>query len=635
MVDNNGVLHRHTIDAAISESKWTLAEGALRSLWREKPNAATARYITQAFEKMRANIAFAPCRIKILRSFTLEPIVPILKAAAFTHRLDLNAEMGGVNSYTQEILDSSNSLYTSTLDVVVLAIHTRDAAPELWGGANTSEGLDYARRAEEIAGHFRELINNFRTKSSAALIVHNLEEPSGACDGILDSQVRGGQLQALRRINDSLREIAGESRGVYVLDYNALAARQGRDRWFDERMWLTAKLPMGSGGLSVLAEEWLKYLCPLAGRICKVLVTDLDNTLWGGVVGEDGVEGLRLDTEYPGAAFVSVQRALLSLRRRGILLAISSKNNRTDAWPVLETHPNMLLRPNDFTAEFINWDDKPNNLRKIAAQLNIGLDSLAFLDDNHAERDRVRAELPEVTVLELPVDPLGYAAIIRDTPELQRLELSQEDIERGRLYAQRRQGIEASQNYSNVEDFYFSLEQKLEIGNVTPATLARIAQLTQKTNQYNATTKRYSEQQINELASSPGCEVLWARSRDKFGDNGIIAVLITRQRDQVCIIDTFLLSCRVISRGIETALLAFLMERCRAEGIRTVQGSIMPTAKNEPVRSLYERHGFHKSSTNGEETIWTLDLQSAEIAQPEWIKLRINDEQPASEYVNR
>jgi FkbH-like protein len=626
---------RVAVESGLAEQRWTAAELALRSLWRERPSGATARFVIQSFEQLRPVVDFKKCRLKVLRSFTLEPVMPLLRAAAFTHRLDVTVDFGNVNAYTQEILDAASDLYTTPWDVVVLAIHTRDAAPVLWNGAGEDEQVDFAAKADAIANHFRELISQFRSRSNSALVVHTLETPAYPTSGALDHQSDNGQIWATRRINDALHAIAREQSGVYVLDYDGIAARFGRDRWTDERMWLTAKLPFGPAGLIPMAEEWLRYLCPLSGRSCKVLVTDLDNTLWGGVIGEDGIEGLKLDTEYPGAAFVEVQRSLLSLRKRGILLAICSKNNREDALPVLENHPNMLLRPAHFAAEFINWVDKPQNLRDIAKQLNVGLDSLAFLDDNHAERDRVRAELPEVTVLEVSKDPLSYAAVVRDAPELQRLELSKEDQERGRMYAERRQRIEAEQNYANVEAFYHSLGQEVEIGPLSNSHLTRIAQLTQKTNQFNATTKRYNEQELTQLASQPGCGVFWARSQDKFGDNGLIGVMIARLIGEACEIDTFLLSCRVLSRGIETAMLAFLADQCSGKGIRRLEGWIVPTAKNEPVRTLYERHGFALHGSDGERTKWSIELDKTAILCPEWIKMRSHDQQFAGEYVAR
>jgi HAD superfamily phosphatase (TIGR01681 family) len=213
--------------------------------------------------------------------------------------------------------------------------------------------------------------------------------PALPSHGIFDAQSEVGQATAIREINEKLRQIARGHNGVYILDYDSLVARHGRVRWHDERKWLMARLPVSAENLVHLAKEWMRFIHPLSGKICKALVTDLDNTLWGGVVGEDGPDGIQLGPEYPGAAYQSLQRVLLDLYRRGIILAVCSKNNTSDAMEVLEEHPGMILRPRHFAALRINWNDKAENLREIAAELNIGIDSLAFLDDNPVERERV------------------------------------------------------------------------------------------------------------------------------------------------------------------------------------------------------------------------------------------------------
>ena len=303
-----------------------------------------------------------------------------------------------------------------------------------------------------------------------------------------------------------------------------------------------------------------------------MLVTDLDNTLWGGVIGENGLEGIQVGMEYPGAAYRALQRVMLDLYRRGIILAICSKNNVADAMEALEQHPGMLLRPEHFAALRINWDDKAQNLREIAAELNVGRDSLAFLDDNPVERARISDELPEVTVIDLPSDPSWFAQALQAVPVFERLAVSSEDRERGRYYGEQRQRVESQRNATSLEDFLRSLQQEVEVAPVTAETLIRVAQLTQKTNQFNLTTRRYSEQKIAELAASSHWSVYSIRVKDRFGDNGIVGVMITHDAGKVCEIDTFLLSCRVIGRTIETALLSFMVDSARARGMEQLQG---------------------------------------------------------------
>jgi FkbH-like protein len=356
-----------------------------------------------------------------------------------------------------------------------------------------------------------------------------------------------------------------------------------------------------------------------------VLVADLDNTVWGGVIGEDGMNGIKLGPEYPGAAYQQLQRAMLDLSRRGILLAVCSKNNPDDAMEALKSHPGMLLKPKDFAAIRINWTDKAQNLREIAAELNVGIDSLAFIDDNPFEREQLRKLVPEVTIIDLPDNPLSYAAAVRDCPAFERLALSSEDQQRTAMYAEQRDRAQAEQNFQSKEDFFRYLQQEAEVAPVTPATLARVAQLTQKTNQFNLTTRRYTEQQVADMAARPGWQVLSITVRDRFGDHGLVGVAITRDEHERCEIDTFLLSCRVIGRSVETALLSHLAQMAASRHRRQLVGRFIPTKKNAPARDFYAQHGFEKHEENHEGSVWSLSLGQNTIAIPDWIRLKTSN----------
>jgi FkbH-like protein len=557
----------------------------------------------------------------VLRSFTVEPAIPLLRASAFCNQIDLTVQLGDFNAYAQELLDHKSSLYAFAPNVVVLAVRTADVAPDLWNSSGDQTAEDIRQIAQRVSASFKQWIGAFRQQSSAALIVHNLEQPIQPAMGLLDAQREASQSETIRHINSELLRSASSWPGVYVLDYDALVARHGRLRWHDERKWLTARMPVAADQLIHLSREWLRFLAPLTGKVAKALVVDLDNTLWGGVIGEDGMTGIKLGPEYPGAAYQALQRALLDLTRKGILLAISSKNNPDDALEALQSHPGMLLRPKDFAALSIGWNDKSQGLRQIASELNIGLESLAFLDDNPVEREQIRASLPEVMVIELPEDPLQYAATLRTCPALERLTLSSEDQQRTAMYAEQKERAQAEQTFQSKEDFYRFLQQEAEISSVTPATLSRIAQLTQKTNQFNLTTHRYSEQQISEMAGKPDWQVLAIRIRDRFGDHGLVGVAICHEHDQVCEIDTFLLSCRVIGRTVETALLSYLATKAAARGCRRLVGRFLPTRKNAPAREFYPLHGFRPETHLGEDGVWSLNLQEQKIACPDWVKL--------------
>lgn len=614
------------VEKSIAQNLWGEAYTTLRQQWQKEPNVASAAYTVSLIRSFRDHISLIPRRLAILRSFTVEPVVPLVRAAAFVNGIDLNVHVGQFNAYVQEILNKDSSLYSFAPDIVILAVQTRDLAPELWSRYPELTALDIQKVVDRALTDLDHWIKAFRSHSNAYLIVHTLEAPLFPSQGILDSQSSSSQVAAIQKINDEIRHIATRYTGVYLLDYDAMIARHGRARWYDERKWLTVRMPIAADHLKDLADEWLRFIHPLVGKTCKALVTDLDNTLWGGVIGEDGVEGIRLGVEYPGAAFQAVQRALLDLHQRGILLAVCSKNNIADAMEVLEKHPGMLLRPEHFAAWRINWNDKAVNLREIATELNIGVDSLAFLDDNPVERERIRSDLPEVTVLDLPDDPMEFARVLRRSPVFERLALSEEDRERGRYYAGQRQRLELERSASSLEDFFRSLRQEIEISSVTPATLLRVAQLTQKTNQFNLTTRRYSEQQIAELAKNPAWKVYAIRVKDRLGDNGLTGVVITHDAQDLAEIDTFLLSCRVVGRTVETAILSFLIDQARRRGRTHLQGWFSPTKKNDLAKEFYAQHNFHAVEQNGRGELWSLDLDNNEIACPEWIQLTVNAE---------
>lgn len=611
---------RDQIRDAAQAGNWLLVHRGLRSLWEAEAAPATANYIMTYADRLRGRVSLSPCRVAFLRSFTIEPVIPLLRAASLIKGLDLEVQIGGFNTYAQDVLDEKSALYEFSPNVAVLAVQTRDVAPELWDGVDDLSREWAAKIVERVVELYQNLIHAFRRTSRAHLVIHGLDVPQRSSHGYLDDQ-HFGQEQAIATINDKLRRMAHANTGVYFLDYASLVARHGRINWYDEQKWLTMRMPIAANHLVHMANEWLRFLCPLMGKVGKVLVTDLDNTLWGGVIGEDGMEKIRIGNEYPGSAYRAAQMAMKDLTRRGIILAVCSKNNWADAMEALEKHPGMVLRPKDFAALRINWNDKVHNLREIAKELNVGTDSLVFVDDNPVEREQVRQHLPEVTVVDLPQDPVHYARVLREIPEFERLWLSEEDRERGRYYAAQRERKELEGSAASLEDFLWSLQQEVSIVQVDPHTIQRAAQLTQKTNQFNLTTKRYSEADLQEFARRPGRALLAVRVQDRFGDNGIVGVVLTEDVDGSCDIDTFLLSCRVIGRTVETAILAFLADGCRKRGLEFLEGWYRPTAKNAPCREFYARHGFESVETRGDGVRWRLRLDATAITCPPWIQL--------------
>ncbi len=617
---------RQEIDSNVAAGNAALAARKLHELWAREKDPSCAAFVVSRFEQLRPHIELLLYRIAILRSFTVEPIVPLLRAAAFVAGIDLAVHVSDFNAYAQEMLDPASSLYRFNPDAVILAVQTRDVAPDLWRDFADLEETQVQAAIDRTTSALRDWTQAFHKNCRAHLILHNLEQPESPSLGALDSQREASQKLALDQINRNLRKIAEDAAGMHILDYDALVARHGRAAWHDERRWLTFRLPISGAKLIHLAEEWMRFLHPLTGKIAKCLAVDLDNTLWGGVIGEDGIAGIRLGTEYPGAAYQDLQRVLLDLHRRGILLAICSKNNRDEALDALKNHPAMLLRAEHFSSIRINWLEKSQNLREIAAELNIGIDSMAFLDDNPIEREHVRTTLPEVSIIELPGDAAMFARTVRECPLFERLTLSAEDRQRGDLYQAQQERTQFQKQTVTREDFYRSLQQQVEIAPVTNAMLPRVAQLINKTNQFNLTTQRYSEQQIAELIAQPEWNCFSMRVRDRFGDNGLTAVAITRCQDDICEIDTFLMSCRVIGRTLETALLTFLADYFHRRGMRKLVGWFRPTKKNAPAGDFYSNHGFASIQSDGDSILWSLDISDRTLSCPEWISVHFAGE---------
>ncbi|MGA2713510.1 MAG: HAD-IIIC family phosphatase [Bryobacteraceae bacterium] len=621
---------RKEIDQHLAAQNQEAALSGLRRFWSSESGPAAAGYVVACCEKLRPFLRPTPYRVAILRSFTLEPVAPLLRAAAFLGGIDITVQLSGFDTYAQQMLDPDSDLYAFQPNAVILAVQTRDLFPELWD-TYTDLSREEQKASLNKIGTLAEWVRIFRSRSAASLIIHNFEKPATPNAGLLDAQEQGGQSALIEELNQTLRGLTADVPGVHILDYEALVSRSGRDNWHDERKWLTMRMPIAADKLSAMAQEWLRFLHPLCGRIGKVLVTDLDNTLWGGVIGEDGMDGIKLGREYPGASHHALQRVLLDLHNRGILLAIASKNNETDAVQAIEHHPEMLLRERHFAARQIHWESKVDSLRRIAEELNVGLDSLVFLDDNPVERENVRLALPEVTVIELPSDSMGYAKAVRNCPLFERVSSSEEDRKRGTLYAEQRQRKDLEQSATSVEDYYYSLNQRVELAKVTKQTLGRAAQLLKKTNQFNLTTRRHGEADIARFAADPDWDVYLARVMDRFGDNGITGVCITHRASGVCEIDTFLLSCRVIGRTVETAILHFIAEYNKKKGVSQIEGWFLPTQKNQPAESFYLSHKFTEKSRTDSGTLWAIDLRESSIDCPPWIQLSVEQDAEKSE----
>lgn len=616
---------RALIRASLEAGSMLAATQTARMLLQEQPSLLNFRFLRQIVEGLLPDATgLKPLKVALLSSFSIEFIHDSLIAFGFANGLRLQIYQPGFGLIRQEMLAPDSGLYAFTPDVTILAIAGEDWLPEIYTDfmdADTSSGI-LSGVIEKFRQEVGALARTFRGTSTTPLLVHNLAQPRFRRAGIADLRLPGGQAKLVADLNRALGETLSDLVDVHIVDYAALVSHFGAQHWYDSRMRLYAKAPIANGMLGNLSQEYMKYFRALGGLAKKCLVVDLDNTLWGGVIGEDGMGGIQLGPNYPGSAFVEFQRVILDLYRRGVILAVASKNNPADVDAVFLNHQFMLLRKENFTEMEIHWEPKSDSLRRIAKRLNIGLEHMVFADDNPAECEQVRRELPMVTVIHLPHRPELLAETLCAEGLFDTLDLSDEDRRRGQLYQQRAQAETMRSASSNIEDYYRDLDMELSLARVDEASLARAAQLTQKTNQFNLTTTRYSEAELAARMADPEWLAMTVGVRDRFGDNGIVGVMMACAVEDRLDIDTFLLSCRVIGRTVESAMLASLCDAARERGLKKLTGRVVPTEKNVPVRDLFAKHGFSKLQEDGAgSTEWELDLDCGLVQRPSWFRI--------------
>jgi FkbH-like protein len=565
------------------------------------------------------------CRIAFESSFTIEPISKYIKRACGKVGISPDLYFGPFNAYHQDILDDRSELYQFNPDIMIIFTRLEEVCPGLTQGFDPGNTYKYNECIEDTASRTDDLIVAFRKRSRAKILLSNFIISGNKSLSIFDSQIPNGQKFWVRSLNDRvLKAVKGYS-DVYIFDLENVIGDIGRKQWIDPRMWAIAKMPLSSQSLEALANEYVRYFIPILGLSKKCLVLDLDNTLWGGIVGEDGFNGIKMDDKYPGIAYREFQEQILELYNKGIILAVNSKNNPDDAMEIIRNHPDMVLREKNFASMKINWSDKASNIREIATELNIGLDSLVYLDDNPAERDIVRTFIPEVLVPDMPIDPLDYKTFLCDLPVFENLNITSEDRERGEMYAAQVKRTSLQKTASSMEEFLKGLDMHLTIGPCNDYTRSRVAQLTQKTNQFNLTTRRYSEDEIANMAASDDYLVYYAHLTDRFGDNGITGVCIIKKAKEVWHIDTLLLSCRIMFRTVENAIIAYIVSKARENNIKAITGEFIATKKNMSTAQFYQIIGFAKVKDSDGRSIWCLDLNGTNIQSPDCFKLVIKE----------
>lgn len=564
----------------------------------------------QILKEARQSAAEGPgrkkIRLAILADCATQHLAAVLRVLFSRQGLDAEIYEGAFDAAEGEARNPQSGLYQHEPEVVIV-MSTVQSLRDKFYQRSASAASFQAETLSRLTGVWDAL----RAHSQATVLQTTLVAPFERLFGHYDRQVPGSLSAIVSDLNAAIVSEA-RARNLLLVDLAEVASWVGRRSWFDERLWAIGKLPTALEHLPMVAQGIVDVTLATKGRAVKCVVLDLDNTLWGGVVGDDGPHGIQIAAHGDGEAFHRFQSFLKELKNRGILLAVCSKNEHDNAVRPFEVNPEMVLKLEDITEFVANWENKPENIRKIRDVLNIGLDSMLFLDDNPFERSAVRTLLPEVMVPELPEDPADYVKALVELNLFETTAFSAEDAARSTLYRQEAQRRLAETTAASFEDYLQSLEMTIEVTRFAPEQLSRISQLLQRSNQFNLTTQRHNQAQCEAMMNDvEGCLPLTATLRDRFGDHGLISIVVVRpdRAAHTVVISDWLMSCRVLTRGVEEYLMNRVVEQAREWGLSTISASYIPTAKNAMVKDFYARFDFRKAAEYPDGRIdWTLPV---------------------------
>ncbi len=540
-----------------------------------------------------------PLKIALVASSTVDHFADVLRFWLATVGIAAEFHIAPFDMVVQTVLLEGSEFYAFQPDIVWLFTSHRDVRLDVAAGA------DAASVRSAVANSVRQQVELWRTlleRLNCLVIQNNADCPADDPFSNMAGVAAWGSRNVLRAYNVELG--AAALPGVVVYDIDHVASVYGRRQWFDNRFWFHSKHAFALDAIGLVASSAARLMAAAKGLVKKCLVLDLDNTLWGGVIGDDGIDRIRLGMKGDGEAFVAFQAYLHALKERGIILAVCSKNEEATAKEVFERHPDMRLGLADISAFHANWNNKVDNLREIAAALNIGIDSLVFVDDNPAEREMVRQFLPMVAVPELPDDPAGFVEALASHCYFETVSFSGEDRERTRYYREDALRTELRVSFKDTANYLSSLQMTGEIGSLDAFHLPRMAQLINKSNQFHLTGTRYTEAELLAMAARPDIEIRYFKLRDRFGDNGLIAVLVLRSAEGELHIDTWVMSCRVLARSMEEFICNEILRIARKRACGAVIGRYRPSAKNKLVADLYERLAFDKLLDQSGTTTW-------------------------------
>ena len=583
-------------------------------------------------DALREQLGARLLKTYVVRSVTVEPILPSLTVEAVLANYVLELQVGGYGSYADELLNPDSSLARFKPELVLIILDLEEIAGILPDLCADGIGTAVEKEVEECVERMAQLLRSYRSGSSARILFQGLVVPEFTSLGdVGEANLPHSLTHAVQRLNQRIAALCASISDCVFFDADRLAARHGRARWRDARMFYASRLAVSAEYFRDYSHGLVRTFSTLYRAPRKVLCTDLDNTLWGGVLGEDGPDGIATGSAFPGNCYLAYQKYLTQLSSRGILLAIVSKNNEADVREAFNVRAaDLALSLDSFVAYKINWNEKTDSIRELAKELSLGLDSFVLVDDSPEECEAIRQQLPGVAVVEAPaLEPWNLVEILSEQSFFDAAAVTDDDVHRAAEYKAQARRAELAGSAGSRDEFLASLGIVCSFQSALQAPLSRAVQLLAKTNQFNLTTRRRSAAEVEEFATAPGGQAVVVRVRDRFGDAGVVGLALARRQGESCAIDSLLLSCRAIGRGIETALLAYVGEQALRAGAKRLVGEFIATKKNTPCATFYSDHGFTKfvtsdaASSNSE--FYELDLTVSHPTYPKWVTVEGNE----------
>jgi len=549
-------------------------------------------------------------KVAFLTSNTSNGLKETMSVLCFENNIKSDIYLTPYAQYNQEILNNNSTLYSEKYDLIFFSIDVRNLLGDFIYNPYALTDENRIEFYNSLESSLTTIFANLLQKTDCYIIVQNFNTIFNTSYGILENDQEFGLYNIINKLNFWLIEYTKKNKKVIIFDYNNFISNLGKENAFDEKLYHLGDIILKPNLIPRLSNEYLRYIKAFLGLQKKCIVLDLDNTLWGGIIGESDINQISLSPFNDGKPFYNFQNLLYSYYKRGVILAINSKNNYKDAINVIQNHPHMILKENYFTSIKINWNNKVDNIIEIAKDINIGLDSIVFIDDDDLNCEMVGKLLPEVEVVHLPKDPTRYLNTLINRNLFDTFTITKEDLNKGEMYEAENQRKKLNLSYSDINEYLLNLNIEVDIYKNYVNHLKRISQLTLKTNQFNTTTLRFNELQIEEKLNNSKNLIYSVNVKDKFGDSGITGVAILNTKDNKWMIENFLLSCRVLGRNIENVILEFIINEAKNNDINYIEAHFIPSNKNMIAASIFQNNNFRLISKENNLEVWYLDINT-------------------------